>query len=231
MSFDSVILSDPSSAGNLGWVTVETTLIQLNTAYTPAGRFPVYSNESLPDANGAETRIGYDAAVCVRKYEPWIIEAYGTSIISPSTLRIVDKGNNSTPVSPSGIIQGAQIANTRHLNTTGKDAPFSMAHSNSINQMFDDDDLGTDYTLTPTVGPVVPPRTNFLPTSIYFHRSFPSPKAGLGNTPNFPQTGLPLPLHGSVQLAPCHTLWGRGPSSHNCMRMRRWHTPLTIGGN
>ena len=142
-----------------GWTTVEAVLIRLNTSFTPSGRFPVYSNGSLPDIDGAETRIGYDAAVCVHKYEPWIIETYNTSIVSPSVMRIVEKGYGGTS---SGIIRGAPIANTRYLNTTAKDVAFWVAYSNSLNRIVKDNDRGGDYVPTPTVGPFVLSRTTIF---------------------------------------------------------------------
>ena len=141
--------------GDRGWMTVETVLIRLNTSYTPSGRFPVYSNESVADANGKETRIGYDAAVCVQSYEPWIIEAYNASIGTPSALRIVDKGYNGTSSSPSGEIRGAPIVNTRNLNTTGKDHAFYVAHDSSVGQMVKDNGRDFSYVPSPIVSPVV----------------------------------------------------------------------------
>jgi len=133
-----------------GWTTVETVLIRLNTSYTPSGRFPVYSNESVPDVNGVGTRIGYDAAVCVEKYDPWIIEAYNTSIGSPITLKIVDNGYGDYLSPPSGKIKGNPIQNTRLLNTTGKISAFDVAHDNSINQMIKDNGRDFFYVPSPT---------------------------------------------------------------------------------
>ena len=134
------------------WTTVETVLIRLNTSFTPVGRFPVYSKKS---ANGVETKIGYDAAVCVEKYEPWIIEAYNTSVGSPTTLQIVEKGYGNTSL-PSGKIQGDQVQNTRYLNTTGKFKSYAVAHDNSVNQMVKDNGHDAPYAPSPIVGPVVP---------------------------------------------------------------------------
>ena len=154
------------------WTTVETVLIRYDTRYAPNGSFPVYF-----DGNG--TRIGYDAAVCVQTYEPWIIEAYNTTFGSPSALRIVEKGDGSTSLSPSGNIRGAPIANTRYLNTTGKASTFNAAHNNAIHQMMKINDGGNveyrQYAPTPTVGHVrVLPCTTLLliltnPTGCFFH--------------------------------------------------------------
>lgn len=155
-SFHTRTILNLGSISDRGWTTVETVLIRLNTSFTPSGRFPVYSNESLPDANGVETWIGYDAAVCVEKYEPWIIEAYNMTIGSPTALRIIDRGDGSTSLSPSGNIRGHPIANTRYLNATGKNSAFFVAHDNSINQMVKDNGRDRPYVPSPTVGLVVP---------------------------------------------------------------------------
>jgi len=154
-SFHTRTILDPVAIGDQGWMTVETVLIRLNTSYTPSGRFPVYSNVSLPDANGMETRIGYDAAVCVQRYEPWIIEVYNASVGSPSALRIVEKGYGGTSPLPSGFIRGDPITGTRNLNTTGKNPAFYVAHDNSINQMVKDNGLDRHYVPSPTVGPIL----------------------------------------------------------------------------
>lgn len=171
-SFHSRTIVDAGSIGDQGWTTVETVLIRLNTSFTPSGRFPVYSNESLPDADGVETRIGYDAAVCVEKYEPWIIEAYNTSIGSPTALRIVERGDGSTSLLPSGNIRGPPIANTRYLNTTGKNPAFFVAHDSSINQMVKDNGRDSFYVPSPTVGLVVPSHITFFLTLACFTGRF-----------------------------------------------------------
>ena len=138
-----------------GWTTVETVLIRLNTSFTPFGRFPVYSD--LTVANGVESRIGYDAAVCVERYEPWIIEAYNTSVGFPTwtIMRVVEKGYGNTSL-PSGQIQGDPISNTRYLNTTGKDAAFYVTHDIGINEMLKEN--GRDFLYVPSlvVGHLVP---------------------------------------------------------------------------
>ena len=149
----------PHLASNQGWVTVETVSIGLNTSLTPSARFPVYWNLSWLDTGN---RIGYDAVVCVQKYEPWIVEAYNTSTGSSFDLQIIGKGNDSSSPSPSGIIQGARIEGTRYLNVTGKDSAFSMVHNSSVKR-FSDANLyqgrepGGFYTPTPTVRLTVPP--------------------------------------------------------------------------
>ena len=157
----------PYMASNQGWTSVETVLVQLNSSFTPSGRFPVYSNSE------EKTGIGFDAAVCVQRYEPWVIEAYNASTGSPSALRVVGKGDDSNPLLPSGNIQGTRAVNTRYLNKTGKDGVFFSAHGNSLNRMLEvkltqDEDWFGDVP-PPVVGPVVPLHsTTSLLTSTYF---------------------------------------------------------------
>ena len=182
------------SIGDQGWVTVESVLIRLNTSFTPSGHFQVYSNESFPDANGVTTRIGYDAAVCVQMYEPWIIETYNTSIGIPSVLRIVEKGTGVTSPPPSGTIRGAPIANTRNLNTTGKNPAFFLAHDDNINQVIKDNSRDGFYIPSLAVGPVPPPRPTFTLTLTYstgrfFHRRWRA-------------TGIHRTLPGSIRRDP-----------------------------
>jgi len=143
-------------------MTLETTVIRLNTSLTPSGRFPVYWNESSLGFEGV--RLGYDAAVCVQSYEPWIIESYNTSTGSSYALQIVEKQNNSdsTSLLPSGTIQGTQIENTRYLNATGKDLVFSTVHTVDPQRFWEANQYQGQipeghYTPTPTVGPKVPP--------------------------------------------------------------------------
>jgi len=153
-------------------MTVETLFIHLNTSLTPSGRFPVYSNVWLPAGdNGTSVlssfQFGHDAAVCVQKYEPWIIKAYNTSTGSSFALGPVGKGNGSTPLLPSGKIQGARITNTRYLNTTGKDIAFSQAHQKSVTRMGEANYDQGRRILGPgvpsqIVGPVVPLHTYFF---------------------------------------------------------------------
>ena len=164
---------DVQDGSDQEWVVLEAFLIRISTRHSPPGRFPVYQNITTP--SGFRTTVGYDAAVCVLKYEPWVIEAYNSSTGSPSALRIVGKGDSGVSLSPSGKIRGDRIANgTRYLNTTGKDAVFNPARGNGVYQITKDDGLLAWYP-TPAVGPIVPTRTIFLLTSThsigrFFHR-------------------------------------------------------------
>ncbi|KAG6913002.1 hypothetical protein DXG01_010480, partial [Tephrocybe rancida] len=39
---------------------------------------------------GNPTWIGYDAAICVELFKPWIVEVYNSATGQPSTMRIVE---------------------------------------------------------------------------------------------------------------------------------------------
>lgn len=136
----------------------ETVLIRLDTFYTPSGRFPVYSRRSSR---------GYDAAVCVQKYEPWIIETYNTSLTSPSALRIVEKGDRGNSTLQNGSLRGPPVANTGFSNITGQSTVFRVAHSNSVNQMAKDTGGDRFFRPSPIVSPVVSLRPTPLLTSTY----------------------------------------------------------------
>ena len=165
-------LYSPKPTGDQEWTTVETVLIRLNVRSAEFGHFPVQASKVDPISGRMD--IGYDAAVCVQRYEPWIIRTYNTSIASPSALQIVGKGNASFPLPPSGNIRGVPTANaTRYLNTTGKDGVFGAAHPNTVTQL-QKDSQGILYSPSSTVGPIVPPRTPFLltftrSTGSFFH--------------------------------------------------------------
>ena len=139
----------PLNASDHAWTTLETVLIRISTGWATNGSFPVYSKV----AQGFE--VGYDAAVCVQKYEPWIVEVYNTPFAPPSILRIVEKGSSNTS-SPSGNILGPPIENTRYLNTSSKYRAFDQAHGNGIGQMRRTNyEILPYYLPAPTVGPVV----------------------------------------------------------------------------
>ena len=73
-----------------GFITVESSLVRLNTSFAPNGTFGIKGN-SRPDKDGIATFIGYDAAVCLELYEPWVLEVYNASVGLPSSMRILDK--------------------------------------------------------------------------------------------------------------------------------------------
>ena len=162
--------------------------------------------------------MGFDAAVCVKRYEPWVIEAYNTSVTSPSILRIVEKGNGNTS-SPSGNIRGPPIENTRYLNLSRNSLSFDSALDSGIQQMRRTNVGG--YYPSATVSSIAP-RDKIPSNPNELHRSFLSPMApDQRDTQNSPRTGWPLSSLGSVRHTSYHTSWGRVPSSHNRTRTRR----------
>jgi len=231
----------PDTVGNQGWTVVEVVFIQLTTNSTPSGHFPTYSNISMPNATGAlvDTEVGFDAAVCLQRYDPWIIEAYNSSTASSPAfaLRIFDKGNNDTLLSPRlGSIRGPRFPNTRYLNTTGKDTVFSLAHQNGLDQMYsannDQYNRSRIYAPSPIVGLVMPPVYSVSSDLGLPHRSFPSPMApDPWDTLNSIQTGSPLSAHGSGRLTLYRTSRGQGSSSHNRTEMKRLHTQISGSGS
>ena len=158
-------------AGDQGWATLETFLIRVNSSMDPLNRFPVYWGG-----------VGYDAAVCVQRYESWIIETYNTSATSPSVLRIVGKGNGNPPLLPRGNIRGTPIENTRYLNMTGNSVLFRGSHGTAVVQMLRDTYLDEYFIPIGTVGPSVPLCTIFLLTLTYFTGCFSRRSWGLHPT-------------------------------------------------
>lgn len=80
-----------SGEDGAGFVTLENIFIRLNTTFAPDGSFSRLSDVSMPDVNGEPTFIGFDAAVCLELYEPWVVELYNSSVAYPNSLRIVEK--------------------------------------------------------------------------------------------------------------------------------------------
>jgi len=172
-TFDSIM---PPITGVQAWTIVDIVLVRLNTSLTPSGKFPVYSDTPPQGYDWPGTRLGFDAAVCVQRYEPWILEAYNATTGPPHALGIIGKVNTSVSVSPSGSIRGARIANTGYLNTTGKEIVIEAAHINSVYRMLDvNNDQGHDWgscAPTPAVGPAVPLQPTSLLTLTYFTDCF-----------------------------------------------------------
>lgn len=146
------------SSGN-GWVEIEVLSVRLNTSYTPNGRFPLYGT-ALPDQFGNETRIGYDAAVCVEAYEPWIVETFNATGVPPSSTRIVRRNDTLVDSTGHALSDGAKKRRALDtnkpgmpevqwiLNSTGKSNAFAVAHDNSVNQMIKDN--GRDFFYVPS---------------------------------------------------------------------------------
>jgi len=79
-----------SKSGN-GWIGIETVLVRLNSFYADNTSFPVWGNRPVVAGSKFYDTIGYDAAVCVEMYEPWIVQIYNSSLGVPTTMTIVSK--------------------------------------------------------------------------------------------------------------------------------------------
>ncbi|KAF8954430.1 hypothetical protein BDZ97DRAFT_1865139 [Flammula alnicola] len=145
--------STPLSLGEdgNGFVTMENVLVRLNTSFAPHGSFGVVGNFSLPDKDGYLTFIGYDAAVCLELYEPWVLEVSNSSVGSPTSMRIVDKAASIKDLNTQLIkekIKGRPLDDPltkRALNSTDLKAAYIIAHHNSVNQMLKDNGRNANY--------------------------------------------------------------------------------------
>ncbi|KAG6816866.1 hypothetical protein H0H87_002187 [Tephrocybe sp. NHM501043] len=139
--------SRPVSMGGdgKGWISIEEVLVRLNTSYTPNGKFARKSDHSTPDAQGNSTWIGYDAAICVELFEPWIVEVYNSTIGQPITMRIVEPGNEvrskeTADLDDSEKLVGLPLSVTdsdasRRLNSSKLADVYVTTHDNSVNQL------------------------------------------------------------------------------------------------
>ena len=118
-------------AGN-GWIGTEIVLVRLNNSYTPNAKFPVYGEASVVDASGFDSRIGYDAVVCVEMYEPWIVEIYNSSLGVPTTGGIVSKSASTDFETDRGNRGPRLDSYTRALNSTGKDSAYHVRYIQGV---------------------------------------------------------------------------------------------------
>ncbi|PBK73185.1 hypothetical protein ARMSODRAFT_881019 [Armillaria solidipes] len=153
-------LSKPVTSGDegFGWISIEWVLVRLNTTYSPSGTFAAYSNESVLDANGTETRIGYDAAVCLELYEPYIVETYNSTTGLPSSTDVISQNKEITDSSAQGApeekrtgkaVTGSNVK--RQLNSTRLQDVYDILHGNSVNQMVKDNGRDAFYVPSPTL--------------------------------------------------------------------------------
>ncbi|KAF8890375.1 hypothetical protein BD779DRAFT_1610820 [Infundibulicybe gibba] len=120
-----------------GWVTLESVLVRLNTTYTPNGKFGKLSN--MTDDTGQQTPIGYDSAICLELYEPWILETFNQTTGLPTSI----ERNTGLPLTDPNI--------KRQLNSTNLWQAYVIAHDNSVNQMLKDNGRDADYVPSATV--------------------------------------------------------------------------------
>ncbi|KAK0494193.1 hypothetical protein EDD18DRAFT_1464335 [Armillaria luteobubalina] len=149
--------SQPITMGEegFGWISIEWVLVRLNTTYALNGTFATHSDEYMLDENGKETWIGYDAAVCLELYEPYIVETYNsttgvplsTSVIGQNkeitTGSLVEEKRTGKPVTGSNV--------KRQLNSTGLKDVYDTLHGNSVNQMLKDNGRDAYYVPSPTL--------------------------------------------------------------------------------
>lgn len=133
-----------------GFVSFEVVLVRLNTTFAAQGQFPILG-DTIPDQNGKPTNIGYDAAVCIELFEPWVVEVYNSTVGAPTTLRIVEKKNIVEDFATGGIKEkrtGKAIsdANVRRELTSQRVQPvYVAAHQNSVNQILKDNGRDSFY--------------------------------------------------------------------------------------
>ncbi|KAJ3509093.1 hypothetical protein NLJ89_g5402 [Agrocybe chaxingu] len=144
-----------SGAGEVGtgFVTVENILVRLNTTYAPHGKFDVLGPYPLPNEDGNMTYIGYDAAVCVELYEPWVLEVYNSSAGAPATVRIRDAIGTLRDLE-SEEMQGERITDplvSRGLNSSHMWPAYVAGHQNSVNQIIKDNGRDFYYVPSPTL--------------------------------------------------------------------------------
>ncbi|KIY63410.1 hypothetical protein CYLTODRAFT_432999 [Cylindrobasidium torrendii FP15055 ss-10] len=145
--------------GYNGWVSIESVLIRMNTTYAPNGVFGAYSTQSIPDVDGNPTHIGYDAAVCLELFEPWVVETYNATLGPPTTMGIVSKG--ATIVDSPSLDKDAKehrkgdsldkSSVKTKLNVTGLNPVYDVLHGNSVNQLIKDNGRDSFYPTNPTI--------------------------------------------------------------------------------
>lgn len=101
------------------------------------------------------SRIGYDAAVCLELFEPYVVEVYNTTGSLPSSNRIVTKGNKVMSVNDGEQFQRRLFGDRKdvktELNSTGCADAYEALHGNSVNQVLKDNGRDSFYVPSPTV--------------------------------------------------------------------------------
>ncbi|KAJ8488594.1 hypothetical protein ONZ45_g13895 [Pleurotus djamor] len=130
--------STPISMGRDGggFVSFEAVLVRLNTTFAPQGNFATSGSDTLPDESGNETRIGYDALLCLELFEPWIVEVYNSTTGVPFSTRIVAKAGETADIRSGEQRMGDPLDSVkRQLNSSALWPAYVVAHQNSVNQL------------------------------------------------------------------------------------------------
>jgi len=121
-------VSPPPTTGESGneYVEMETVLVRLNEGWAPNASFPIRSltptTETQPSAG---MDIGYDAIVCVKMYEPWVVQIYNSSLGIPTTMTIVGK----SATADFEMDYENREPYTQALNYTGKDSAYYIGYA------------------------------------------------------------------------------------------------------
>ncbi|PPQ70480.1 hypothetical protein CVT24_013287 [Panaeolus cyanescens] len=142
------LMSSPLSLGHEGdgFITLETVLIRLNTQYAPNGKFS-------RQATVGDATIGFDSAVCLQVYQPYVVEIYNSSIGLPNIVKINSRSAGIQPNDRESMV-GSPLSDpsvTRGLNSTGLINVYIVTHQNSINSMLKDNGPEGGYRPSPSI--------------------------------------------------------------------------------
>jgi len=116
--------SPPPTTGESGneYVEMETILVRLDEGWAPKASSPVWSWNSIVAGHevSPSMHVSYDAIVCVKMYEPWIVQIYNSSLGVPTTMNIV--GKSATADFQTDYRNREPY--TEALNYTGKDSAY-----------------------------------------------------------------------------------------------------------
>jgi len=118
-------LTDIKGGSENEWIVVETVLVRLSNSYAPNAHFPL----STVNPDELSSSIGYDAVVCVKMYEPWIVQIYNSSLGVPTTMTIVGKSATTDFETDYGNRGAPLDSYTRALNSTDKYWAFYVRYA------------------------------------------------------------------------------------------------------
>jgi hypothetical protein len=128
----------------------------------------------VPDKDGKPTYVGYDGAVCLQLFEPWVVETYNPTTGTPVAKKILGPGNDARSLNNNGSHEkqlGVSVQSTEtetRLNSTNLydvyvfpcrikysclTAPcsYEIAHNNGINVMLKDNGRDNFYVPSQTI--------------------------------------------------------------------------------